>query len=138
MILQKASKEEFDTVLFNVHKDIFDDAVEESFFRYDYALFTVHNNEPVSYVLINERSADTAEMYYGGTLKEHRGILSKESLSIFLEELFKKHQYVVFQTRNTNFPMLRLGLSMGAKITGVLQNPKGLIYVLFQFEKGGK
>jgi ribosomal protein S8E len=137
--IHKASKQEFDTVVYKTHMAVFEDKVEETFFRYDYALFTEDGNgEPISYTLCRELNEDTVEMAYGGTVKEHRGLSSKESMMMILNELLSTYKRAVFQTKNTNFPMLRLALSLGGKIIGVHQNPRNDMYVSVEFDGGSK
>lgn len=136
MKLHKVSKAEFDSVLFDTHSLVFGDEIPEEYFRYDFALFTELNGEPVSYTIVKERTSESAEMCFGGTVTDKRGIASKDSMTIFLATLCEQYKYVYCQTKNDNFPMLRLALSFGGKIVGVHQNFRNDMFVTFEFKKG--
>lgn len=140
MKLLRLSREDFDPMLRDSHKAIFSGDLPTEYFKYDFAYLTVDNEEPISYCLAQEKSTEVVEMTYGGTVKEHRGLSSKESLIMFLNKFRSDgFEFMVMQAKNTNYPMIRLGLSLGGLITGTVLNRYGDTYVCMQYDlKGDK
>lgn len=129
--IAKLSKEEFDPIIEATHFSVFDDAVEGHFFRYDFALVTSVDSNPVSYIIAQEKSPDTVELSYGGTVYSERGSKSMESFLMVYNELAKTYTNAIFQVLNTNVKMLKLAIGSGALITGTSLNNEGKTYVLF-------
>ena len=129
----KLPKEEFDLIVKDVHTAVFADTLDVNYFRYDFAMATIHKEKLISYVLCTERSNEVIELSFGGTVPDERGFKSVESFHMFLRELSHEYSHAVFQVRNDNLPMLKLALHMGFIISGVNNNVYGKTFVVFNY-----
>jgi hypothetical protein len=118
----------------NIHKNVFRETVPGHFFKFDECLIAEKDNSLLGYILIKEITTQMIDIAWGGTMKETRGTWVLKAFRDSCELLLKHYKVVTFQTRNTNVPMIKLGLSAGFSIVGcVVVNNDGLF---INFSKG--
>lgn len=118
----------------NIHKNVFNESVPGHFFKFDECLIAEKDDCLLAYILIKETTTDTIDIAWGGTFKETRGAWVKKAFQEAANLLLKHYKTVTFQTRNTNIPMLKLGLGAGFKIVGCLVLNQNELFV--NFSKG--
>jgi hypothetical protein len=120
----------------NIHKNVFNELVPGDFFKFDECLIAEENDSLLAYILIKEVTSDIVDIAWGGSFKETRGFWIKKAFQEGVDLLLKHYKIVTFQTRNTNLPMLKLGLSVGFKIVGCMVLNENELFV--NFSKGRK
>jgi hypothetical protein len=120
----------------NIHTNVFNEVVPGDFFKFDECLIAENDQSLLAYILIKEITSESVEITWGGSFKETRGLWIKKAFQEGTELLLKHYKTVTFQTRNTNIPMLKLGLSVGFKIVGCVVLNENELFV--NFSKGRK
>jgi hypothetical protein len=118
----------------NMHKNVFNQTLPEYFFKFDECLIAENGDFLLGYVLLKETTSHIVDIAWGGTFKETRGPWVKKAFQECSEFLLKHFKIVTFQTRNTNIPMIKLGLSTGFKIIGCVVLNENELFV--NFSKG--
>ena len=115
----------------NIHTNVFNEVVPGDFFKFDECLIAEDNQSLLAYILIKETTSDTVEITWGGSFKETRGFWIKKVFQEGIDLLLEHYKTVTFQTRNTNIPMIKLGLSVGFKIVGCIVLNENELFVNF-------
>ena len=118
----------------NIHKNVFSENVPGHFFKFDECLIAEKEDSLLGYILIKEITTDMIDIAWGGTFKETRGIWIKKVFNDACDLLLKHYKVITFQTRNSNIPMIKLGLSIGFKIVGCVVLNENELFV--NFSKG--
>ena len=118
----------------NIHKNVFHETVPGHFFKFDDCIIVEDQDSLLAYILIKEITSDMVDIAWGGSFKETRGFWIKKGFQEVTDLLLKHYKTVTFQTRNTNIPMLKLGLAAGFKIMGCMVLNENELFV--NFSKG--
>lgn len=121
----------------NLHTSVFDENLPGEYFKYDTCLVVKDSEgDMLSYALVRELTSDSVELAWGGTVKEHRGFKSIQTLTMFVEECLKHYKNVTYQTWNRNHKMLKLGLGLGFDVVGCRQSGDGHIFLIMNKKRG--
>jgi hypothetical protein len=137
MVITHLPKEKItESFMENIHTNVFNELVPGNFFKFDECLIAEENESLLAYILIKEITTDMIDIAWGGSFKETRGFWIKKAFQEGTDLLLKHYKTVTFQTRNSNIPMIKLGLSAGFKIVGCVVLNENELFV--NFSKGRK
>lgn len=123
MRVVRVEKEEWKEVSEDVHAVVFSEKKPVSTERIDFALVveTDHASAPLAYATCRELDSESLYFQYGGSFPGTKGTVLSLSCMRALLEWAQANGYrrVAFLVENTNLPMLKMGMRVGAFIRGV-------------------
>lgn len=101
------------------HKLAFEELKPADFDRIDYALLSIRDDQPVSYVQVRETDPRSVYWQFGGAFPWARGTTaSGRSYAKMVEFQGTLCDRIVTYIKNTNYPMLKMALANGFIIIG--------------------
>ena len=105
--------------------------------RIDFALTTIENDIPLSYMTCREVDSESIYMQYGGAFPSAKGsVKSFISYTMMINHLSTRYKRASTLISNTNHAMLKFAMKVGLEIIGV-RLFKGEIFVEHLIEFGG-
>ncbi len=118
MDLQVYSKSEWDKMSEFAHRATFGCDRPSGMNRYDFALMTIDEDKPQTWMICRETDSESCYMHWGGAFDHARGIKAYKSFQMYMDYLQVKYKRVNVMTKNDNKPMIKLALSEDMKIIG--------------------
>lgn len=123
----------------NAHVAVFDERILKDKDCIDFALITIDttSDKVVTYVTIREYDKDYAHWYWGGSFPDYRGTISAyramEAILDWMKVNYKKMSYF---TQNTNYAMIKFGVTKKFQIVGMRLAKDGLLLEhVIEFDK---
>ena len=104
------------------HIAVFDKDKPKELERIDYAILVVDEKEdcPIGYVTCKELDGDTVYWQYGGFFKDfQKSIKVVHSIKKVRDWCFERYKTIATRVENTNFPMLKIYMSLQFRIVGL-------------------
>lgn len=120
MELVHKTAEEWKIIAEDAHLVVFNERRPADVNRIDFAMLSVENGIPQSYMTGREFDSETAYMQYGGSFPSAKGsIHSFISYSMFVDSLLSKYVRITTLIENTNHVMMKFAMKKGLLIVGI-------------------
>lgn len=129
------SPEEWSKFAADAHLVVFGEHRPPDLNRIDFAVLTVDNGVPMTFMTAREFDAESIYMQYGGSFPTALGTLrSYKSYDMIVSDFLSKYKRVTTLVENTNTPMLKFAMKRGLRIIG-MRTFKGTIFLEHLIER---
>lgn len=104
----------------DAHLVVFNEVRPVEMNRIDFAIMTVNEGIPQTFMTARELDSETVYMQYGGSFPSAKGtVTSFTSYSLIVDYLLSKYKRITTLIENTNFPMMKFANKKGLLVVGI-------------------
>lgn len=123
----KLSKDEFMHISKDVHLYSFKEIKDPSLDTFDFALMAIKDSKPMAYATCIEFDKKSCFMLHGGALPDASGTINvAKGYSYIIQSLLKEYELLQTSILNKNISMIKLALSVGFLINGIMYQKDGV------------
>lgn len=113
----------------DAHLSVFNEKRPSDMNRIDFAILSVENKVPQTFMTARELDSETIYMQYGGSFPSAKGTVNSFiSYSMIVDYLLTKYKRVTTLIENTNHAMMKFAMKKGLNIIG-MRTFKGQIFL---------